>query len=180
MFLYLGIESSFTSWTPVFLNRERNLTPAAASYSVSIFWLAMIVGRVIFSRISHKVNLNRTLIIVAGGGALFTALSFTGQDIVLAAFFLILSGLCLSLILPGLLALGGGFFSKHIGFITGTMMASGLAGCIFFPWVIGPVSAVVGLARSVFLIPVLSAGLALLILYLRYSSTRNAPRPTSA
>ena len=168
IFLYVGIESSFASWTPVFLVKARDVSAAIASYSISIFWLAMIGGRWLFSHFFYKADLSRSLIIGVAGGALFIALSFLSREKSLTLLFIACSGLFLSYAYPSLLALGGNVFPNSIGFVTGILTAGGFAGSMFFPWLIGPISQAIGLTKGVFIISLLSIGLASILAYFYY------------
>lgn len=167
-FVLVGGQVSFFSWIPLFLTKARGVSPAVASYSVSIFWLSMICGRVLYGRFLHKTNLSLSLIVGAGGAALFTALSFLCPQGILIIVFLLCSGLFFSFISPGLFALGGNTFPESIGFVTGISTASIGVGCVFFPWLIGVTSQQVGVANGVLLIPLLSVGGIGILIYLRY------------
>jgi len=168
IFLYVGIEISFTSWIPLFLVKIRGVSTAVASYNISIFWLTMIGGRWFFGRFFYKTNLSRSLIIGTAGGALFIALSFLSKEKSLILLFIACSGLLLSYIYPNMLALGGNIFPNSIGFVTGILTTSGFVGSALFPWLIGPISQAIGLTKSVFLISLLSIGLTGVLLYFHY------------
>ncbi len=168
IFLYVGIESSFASWTPVFLAKARDVSTAIASYNISIFWLAMIGGRWLFSRFFYKADLSHSLIIGAAGGALSIALSFLSEERTLILLFIACSGLLFSYAYPGLLALGGNVFPNSIGFVMGILTAGGFLGSMFFPWLIGPISQAIGLTKGVFVIPLLCVGFASVLSYFRY------------
>ena len=168
IFLYVGIEISFTSWIPLFLVKIRGVPTAVASYNISIFWLTMIGGRWFFSRFFYKSNLYHSLIIGAAGGALFIALSFLSKEKNLILLFIACSGLLLSYIYPNMLALAGNIFPNSIGFVTGILTTSGFVGSTLFPWLIGPISQAVGLTKSVFVISLLSIGLTGVLLYFHY------------
>jgi len=167
-FILVGGQVSFFSWIPLFLTRVRGVSPAVASYSVSIFWLSMICGRALYSRFLHKTNLSLSLIVGAGGVTLFTALSFLCPQGILIVLFLLASGLFFSFISPGLFALGGNIFPENIGFMTGISTASIGVGCVFFPWLIGITSQRIGVANGVLLIPLISVGGIGILVYLRY------------
>lgn len=151
---------------PVFLVKVRDVSTAIASYSISIFWLTMIGGRWLVGHFSYKIDLSRSLIGGATGGALFIALSFLSKDLIL--LFIACSGLLLSYAYPSLLALGGNVFPNSIGFVTGVLTAGGFAGSMFFPWLIGPISQTISLSKGVFIISSLSIGLASVLLYFHY------------
>jgi fucose permease len=108
----------------------------------------------------------------AGGAALFMGLTFLGKDTHLILLSAACAGFLLSIVYPNFLALGASLFPRHIGFVTGTLSASGGIGYMFFPWLIGPVSQYFGLATGVFLIPMLGFGMVGVLLLLRNSETR--------
>lgn len=154
IFTYVGLELSFASWIPVFLVKVKNVSLTSASYSMSIFWFALMAGRFLFGHFLHRTNLSLLLGTGALIAALFTTLTFS-TDSVLIGLFMAFSGLSLSWFYPSILALGGNAFPRNIGFITGSLAAGGTIGAIVFPWVIGPISEAFGLAKGIFLIPLL-------------------------
>jgi FHS family glucose/mannose:H+ symporter-like MFS transporter len=158
IFIYVGLELSFASWVPVFLVKVKNMSHTSASYSISIFWFALMTGRFLFGRFLYRSNLSLFLGVGALVGALFTTLIFC-TDSVLIGLFMVFSGLSLSWFYPSILALGGNTFSRNIGFITASLTAGGTMGAIVFPWVIGPISETFGLAKGIFLLPLLCLAL---------------------
>jgi len=139
-----------------------------ASYYISIFWFVIIGGRWFFDKFFYKANLCHSLILGAAVGALFIAFTFLSKERSLILLFIACSGLFLSYIYPNLLALGGNIFLNSIVLVTGILTASGFAGSVFFPWLIGPVSQAMGLTKSVFAISLLSIGLTSVLLYFHY------------
>lgn len=176
MFFYVGIEGSLTSWTPLFLTKIRNISPVTASYSMSVFWLAMISGRVLFGHFLSQRDLLNSLILGAGGATLFIILSFLSSNMTPIIIFLASTGLFLSFCFPSLIALGGKTFPQHIGLVTGILTVGGSTGYIFFPWLIGCISEILNLARGVFAIPLLSVSLASVLMYFRYLSRKRNKR----
>ena len=160
MFLYVGLELSFGSWTPVFLVRIRGVSVVSASWGISVFWLTMVAGRFLFGRFFHRANLSLSLVVGTLAAAVFTTLTFLLSYHGPLILFIALSGLSLSWFYPSVIALGANTFPKHIGFMTGILSTSGTSGSILFPWLIGPLSEALGLARGVFLVPLLCVGLA--------------------
>ena len=165
IFSYVGLELSFASWTPIFLIKTKNISYALASYSISIFWLTLVIGRFLFGRFFHKTNLSFFLGAGALVAALFTAFTFSTDYPVFIGLFIALSGLSLSWFYPSILALGANTFPRQVGVITGSLAASGTVGSIVFPWIIGPVSETLGLPKGVFLIPLLCLGLTGIFFY---------------
>ena len=173
MFLAMGAQVSFTSWLPVFLVRVRQISPAMASYSVSVFWLTVIIGRGLFSRFLHNADLTLSLTIGIIFGALFIGLSFLSTGVIFIILFVAFSGLFISIIWPALMAIGADIFPMHIGFLIGILSVSASSSIIFFSWLIGPVSKLLGLNKSVFMIPIMGIGAAIILFYFRYSMRKD-------
>ncbi len=165
MFLYVGLQVSFTSWTPVFLVRVKGLSSPLARYSVSIFWLSMTTGRFLFGKFFHRSDLPPFLAIGSLVAAAFTSLTFSINHTVLLIVLVALSGLSLSSFYPNMLALGANTFPGNVGFITGSLDASATIGSALLPWMIGPISEWLGFERGIFVVPVLFLGLAVLFFY---------------
>ena len=166
VFTYVGVESSFASWIPVLLVKIKNVSDISASYSISTFWFALMAGRFLFGRFLHRANISLFLVIGAVAAALFTTLTLS-SSFLLMVIFMTLSGLSLSWLYPSILALGSNTFPRNIGFIIGLLSAAGTTGGIVFPWIIGPISETFGLAKGVFVVPLLC--LALGATFLSYS-----------
>jgi fucose permease len=171
MFLHLGMEVSFSAWIPLFLTNIRHMSITTASYSVSLFWLAFLVGRGLYARLSHRIDLSLSLIVGASGAAVFMGLTFLGRDTLFVLLCSGCAGLFLSIVYPNVLALGASIFPNHIGFVMATLSASGGVGFMFFPWIIGPVSQYLGLIKGVFLIPMLGFAMAGILTFLRNSES---------
>jgi fucose permease len=165
MFIYVGLQVSFTSWTPMFLVRVKGLSSTFASYSVSIFWLSMTTGRFLFGKFFHRSDLPLFLGIGSLVAALFISLTFSMDYPRLVIVLMVLSGLSLSSFYPNILALGANTFPRNVGFITGSLDASATIGSALFPWVIGPISEWLGFGRGILLVPILFLGLAVLFFY---------------
>ncbi len=169
--ILMGMQISFSSWIPLFLTSVRGFSPALASYSIAIFWLSMIGGRLFYIRFFHNSELSRSLIIGAFGATLFATLSFLMVNWTLILLFIACSGLILSFMSPGILALGGNIFPNSIGFVTGVLMAVTGMGGILFPWLVGITSQKASIATGVFLIPVFSLGVTGILIHFRYYLT---------
>lgn len=177
MFFTLGVEFSFISWGPLYLNKIQNISANEVSYFVSAFWFALIVGRWIFARFFYKADLTHSLIVACIGTAVFITLTFGCSKEIIIMMFTTCTGLVFSIMYPNILALGARFYPGKVGFVTGAVSASGGLGCIFFPWLIGLVSKILGLSKSIFLIPILCIFIYSLLNFLRHYQRKYLKRP---
>ena len=92
---------------------------------------------------------------LAALGTTFSAVGvFSLTNHILIITFLACTGLFASGIYPTILALGAHTFPERIGMIMGVLSAAGSLGGICFPWLVGFGSEYLGLARGVFMIPI--------------------------
>ncbi len=165
MFFYLGAEVSLLSWVPMFMTRVRNASMVEASYTNSVFWITSLVGRLFFVYLSGKIPTPRLLILATLGATFFAVGVFSLANHTLMITSLALTGLFTSGVYPTILALGGNTFPKRMGMIIGILTAASSLGGICFPWLVGLGSEYLGLARGVFMIPILMGLVAATLVY---------------
>jgi fucose permease len=155
MFFNLGVEIAFSSWTPLYFAEIRQSNEAFGGYLISTFWFALILGRFVLYRVAHRIDLTLFLIWGSLGSALFIFLIYYCSGAFSVLLFTALFGLVFSAMYPSILAVATGLFPGQVGRVTGAISTGGAVGCIFFPWIMGPVTRAAGLSRSVYFIPVI-------------------------
>ena len=172
--LLLGMQISFASWMPTFLVAVRGLTPVSASYFIAIFWLTMMVGRIVYSFGLHRMDLSRALFLGALGASIFALMGLVvGTWLVLV--MTACAGLSLSFVAPAWLALGGSLFPKHIGLVISLVTASSSVGGIIAISTVGFTSELFGLAHSILIVPTIGFAGFSVAAYLRYHYLRHQP-----
>jgi len=56
VFFYGACEVTFSNWSSIYLKEEVGLSMQSASFGLSLFWISIAVGRVLFSLIALRVN----------------------------------------------------------------------------------------------------------------------------
>ncbi|RPK28739.1 MFS transporter [Paenibacillus xylanexedens] len=141
-FIYMGLELGLMNFLPSILVERLQLQESVASLSVSILWIAMIIGRLFSGKIAESVNYMPFLIWSTVGTLLFTvAMVFvTGQWATYVLIFgtgLFMSGLfCIALVyanvlIPGMterttsiLIASGGIGGAILQYVTGWSMST--------------------------------------------------------
>ncbi|MGO9493329.1 MAG: sugar MFS transporter [Terracidiphilus sp.] len=121
IFFYVGLEIALASITIQFCLAQGMTKVEAASLMVSLFYLGMMVGRLLGSFIMVWIKADKLLIILgACGVALLLAAMFTHGNVAIAC--LVLTGLANSIMYPTIFALGvaelGPLTSKGSGVLT--------------------------------------------------------------
>lgn len=62
IFVYVGLEGSMNSFMPVLFTSNLHASPANASLSVSMFWIAMVLGRMAISRMARTLRYEQYLL----------------------------------------------------------------------------------------------------------------------
>ncbi len=166
MFFYVGSEVSLSSWVPMFMVKVRDTSAVVAGYTNSVFWIALLVGRLLFIYLSDKISTSRLLALAALCATVFAIGVFSITSHILIIAFLACTGFFASGIYPTVLALGGHTFPNRIGMIIAILTAAGSLGGICFPWLVGFGSEYLGLGRGIFIIPVLMGFAAAAFVYL--------------
>jgi MFS transporter, FHS family, glucose/mannose:H+ symporter len=145
-FLFVASELGFSNWIVTYLRQRPGFSPELASISLSIFWLAMLVGRYINTLlpIIHK---DRYVIVVeAFGSSLFLLLALLFKEVILSMLALVMIGLFMAGLLPWLLAYANERNPGYAGSISGFVQSGVGAGMLIGPSLIGVLAQYVNLS----------------------------------
>jgi FHS family glucose/mannose:H+ symporter-like MFS transporter len=165
--LYVGAEVGFTSWMPTYFLLSVPRGAAWAGTVVTVFWIAMTVGRIVTGSLVTRLPLMRLNLFLALGGLLGAALTLVWVTPLVVLVFVGLTGLCFSGIFGLILAEAGERYPRFTGTTLGAVVAAGGIGGALVPWAVGAlVGAGTGWRAALLLIPFAAALLATLIFWL--------------
>jgi MFS transporter, FHS family, glucose/mannose:H+ symporter len=145
-FLFVASELGFSNWIVTYLRQRPGFSPELASLSLSIFWLAMLVGRYI-NTLLPVIHKDRYVIVVeAFGSSLFLLLAFLFKDVIFSIIALVMIGFFMAGLLPWLLAYANERNPGHAGSISGFVQSGVGAGMLIGPGLIGIFAQVVNLS----------------------------------
>jgi fucose permease len=156
VFLYVGTEFSFWSWTVTFFTMQRGYAQKSASRMISAFALAMIAGRWATQWTLAAFGPETLLTISAVGSVACLAGMYTLRNRPLVALCTLAAGWFMAAIFPTALGLAGSFFPSLVGSAISLVTTGGWLGAIILPPAVGYVAERRGVSRGV-LIPVGSA-----------------------
>ena len=160
--LYAFSEGTFSNWGLIFLHEERHLPEAVAGSALSVFWGALVVGRLLLSVLVVRIPSRQLWLAlpVLMLGAFFAVSSVqTGSQGVLAFGF---AGLACSGFFPLTVALASSRFPEHAAWISSMMIAALMFGVGIASFSIGPLRGSLALA-GIYRLSALYPALALLI-----------------
>jgi fucose permease len=161
LFFQFGNEWSLAGWLPLYLVHRLGTNPAWAVGGLTLYFMALMVGRLVARSLLPRVNHRRLLLSsVTLAMAGYLILSFAATfPVALAAVVLIGAGF--APIYPLIAEQLDDRFSYHPGFYSGAI-AIAVSGATSVPWLLGYVDEYLGM-QAVMLIPALGSCMVLLL-----------------
>ena len=138
LIFYTGTEVGVWGWLSTFLKTTMNFSISDSAWSVGIFWVSMLIGRMICGRLSLKYDIKYIIIVLALLSGMATILAGLVKSGLLVWFVTGTIGLCYSSIYPFLVSMGGRIKSNATAF--SLLVGSGSAGSIVVPFLMGIVA----------------------------------------
>jgi MFS transporter, FHS family, glucose/mannose:H+ symporter len=173
-FLYIGAEFIVNVWLPKFEIDVFKVNKTMASIVVAMFWLGLIVGRLVVARLTRRFPASRILAVgmaVMGVFALGIALS---NSVPLSMVFAFIAGLGAAAGFPLIMGFSGKFPAWHAGVVVSAVVFAGGVGRIVFPYLIGPIAHSAGFRIAMGLAFVLAVACSLVGLLLHGISREGA------
>jgi fucose permease len=143
LFLYIGGEMGIGAWLFLYLRAAAALGATVASWGVSLYWLGLIVGRIVGGRLAHRIAPREfTMLAAALSAAALIGLIAAPMWHVLAAAMVFLIGFGYGPIFPNMIAVGAARFPSQVGRMSSIVIAGGALGGVFVPWIMGRAMAV--------------------------------------
>ena len=163
--LYGGAEVGFFSWMPTYFQKVLPGGAPRAGQIVSIFWIAMTLGRLAMARLLGVWSNLRLGMALALGGASCALLTLAWNTPLLVMLFVGLTGLFFGGIYSTILVEAGERFPTLLGTVIGSIGTASCVGTATVPWAVGFLAGTpAGWRGGLLLIPC-SAGLVALILW---------------
>jgi FHS family glucose/mannose:H+ symporter-like MFS transporter len=151
---YIFAEVSLVSWAVDYLVSARGMTSARANSAVSLFFVAMLAGRMVCTLLSTRVRLDRLLVGMAGMasvGITAVLLAPLGEWAWVAVGML---GLFYAGIFGTILAYAGDSYPRYSGTVFGLVLAAGGLGAVVGPWLVGLVAGATSVGAGLGLVAV--------------------------
>jgi FHS family glucose/mannose:H+ symporter-like MFS transporter len=137
IFVYVGIEGSLNSFLPSIFAVSLKTSPYLASLSTSVFWIAMLFGRLAIGWIVRRVSYERYLLGSIVIGILFILLLTQFHTIGVSYFLVFGLGLGMSAVYSITMVFANHTFPGMERFVTSAVTAFAGVGGAVFPFLIG-------------------------------------------
>ena len=132
IFIYVGIEIGLPSTANLYMTQHLAIDATIAGSIVSMYWLFMLVGRLIGAPLAAKVSSKKMLTFVSILGLVFVTaaifmpetlvVTFRGASVPVSVVFIILCGLCTSVMWGGIFNLAVEGLGKYTAAASGIFM----------------------------------------------------------
>ena len=139
-FLYFGHVYSLSTWLPVYLEAERGILSNLAGFALSLFWLGIIIGRFICTRLVQSIEPEKLLKWGCLIGGLFLTAGFLSSGTVLIFICIILTGVSAGACIPLMITAVCTRFPNYTGLVSSFIFLTGNVAAMLFPYFIGLVS----------------------------------------
>jgi len=162
LFLQWGIELSIASFLPWFLQSERGFDSLTASASLSMLFVALALGRVVWSVSSDRLGLYFTTKISAATAAAMILLAAVVPTQLATIALFTFAGFFFASVVPTILALAATEAGLTTGSATGFILLLGSIGGIVIPWFIALISGATTIFAGFICLSILMASIPLL------------------
>jgi fucose permease len=164
--LYIGSEFILNVWLPKFLIDVFDAGKTVASVAVALFWVGLIIGRLIVIPLTKRFPASRLLMVGMAIMAVFALGIAVSSTVEMAMVMAFLSGFGASAAFPLILGFSGRFPAWHAGVVYSAVVMAGALGRIVFPYLVGPIAESAGFRLAIGLAFVLAGACSLLAIYL--------------
>lgn len=148
LFFYLGIENCISGWFVTYLQNIGVMTKTHATMMVSVTWLVIMIGRIVFAALTKYCRKTSVILLNALGSSICFFLLINTKNLTLITAALTGLGFFLSGIYPTAIAYGGIFIQNSASGMSLLTAISALGG-IITPQIVGMVADQKGISTGV-------------------------------
>jgi fucose permease len=152
LFCESGVEFTLGGFISTYLTHDIGIASlAAASWILAGYWAALMLARVLWSRLALARDPFRVLLWCALGALTGALLAAAAPAPAVAALAIVLTGFSLAGIYPTVLGIAGSQFESYSGTAFGMLFAAALTGGMMVPWASAQIAGAAGI-RWVFVV----------------------------
>jgi len=173
LFFYSAVEISTAGWTRTYLEQDLLATPPTSKAILTMFWIAMMVGRLVASQVVKRVRGPNLLLGAALGAVGGLLVVVTARSVAVATVGIVICGLSYAPVFPTTAGTASTYFPKLFATVFGILMAVGLSAGVILPPAIGYVAKIATVRAGISLVVAFAVLLtAVQALFLAYERRR--------
>ncbi len=173
-FTYTGAESVINVWLPKFQIDVFSSSATWASLSVTLFWIGLVVGRLVFIPLTKRYAATRLLLVCMAMMAAFSVALALAPSQPIALAMAVGAGLGASASYGLISSYGQNYPEWRSGVVISLFILSGSVGSVVLPYVVGPLANAAGfrVALALVAIPAIACALFSQLIHKRAESRR--------
>lgn len=169
IFMYTGAETVLNIWLPKFHIDVFDASDTWAGFSVTLFWIGLIAGRLAAMPLTRRFSPARILVFCASALAVMTLALALAPNLAVSLVFVFGAGLGASGSFGLIGSYSGRFPGWEAGVVSSLFILVGSLGCAVFPYLFGPLADAAGyrIALATVAVPAIIYGLFSLLIHAR-------------
>jgi FHS family glucose/mannose:H+ symporter-like MFS transporter len=163
LFLESGVELTVGGWTATFFRDELRVTGQRALVFLSLYWLGMMLARLVLGALLRRTSAVRTLLACIGIALVGAFLMLGWRGLVPAAAGVFLLGVGFAATFPVILGFVGDRYAHLSGTAFSIVFVMALTGGMVLPYVTGVLGERYGLRTSFLVVPIALVGIVVLL-----------------
>jgi fucose permease len=163
LFLESGMEITVGGWTSTFVNEELAVPERTALIVLSLYWLGMMLARVMLGTILKNASPVRVMYVCIAIGLAGAMMLLNTHSVAVASAGVFMLGVGFAATFPTVLGFVGGRYAELSGTAFSLAIAMALCGGMLLPYLAGVLGGRYGMRGSFVIVPVALVALALLL-----------------
>jgi len=173
---YCSSETVISTWAPTFFRLERGLDIQSAGFLITLFWILIVIGRLISLFLAGKVESIRIMAILSMLAIVSISALIFIKTVYIIYILVVIAGLGYSALFPLLVSTGSTIYEKGRGVLATILFVASNIGVSSAPFITRYISAK-NMLFSVGIAPVIMAGVFILMIVLMLIWPRKVPGP---
>ncbi len=149
--LLLATEQGFTGWVTAYLQDIEILPMELASLGLAMFWLSILFGRYINTRLPSTINQRAIILTEISGAAIAVLVILISRNILISLGTVACFGLFMAGLYPNLLAFGSEYYPGDASLVSGIFVTGVGLGKLMGPAIIGATATRTGIPLAMYL-----------------------------
>ena len=149
--LLLATEQGFTGWVAAYLQDIDILPMELASLGLAMFWLSILFGRYINTRLPSTINQRAIILTEISGAAIAVLVILISRNLMISLGTVVCFGLFMAGLYPNLLAFGSEVYPGDASLVSGIFVTGVGLGKLMGPAIIGATATRTGIPAAMYL-----------------------------
>lgn len=169
-FIYMGHQSTFNAWLPTYMSKILNYTETFIGITMTLYWVGMVVGRMVCSYFSGKISPKHFFVIGSMAGTIALICGIIANIPFVWILSVTVLGISTGASYPLILVIACGLYPQNTGSATSLACICMTLSGMLFPWLLGNIAEITSFKIAIW-IPVITLMSVFVLLQMNYLKT---------